>query len=182
MVAGLENLFFHRSSDQADISFKFRVVGSAYYAKYVTDDFLSQYEDGARKLNPSEIKELLGLLYSLRSAIAHGKGGSYSSGKSTKLWKRLFEILHVAETDPTDRSKFYSHVLLSLGILQKHIFALISCSKDQLAKGLKSSMRFSWIHNRLETQVIYQNQIVFDWGCFRVSNSASCQKDPIVVS
>ena len=135
MISGLESLFFHRSDDHADISFKFKLLGSIYYSKYVTEDFFSQFGPDAKKLTYAEIMDLLAALYNVRSKIAHGKGHGLFFGKNTKDWRKIFELLHVALVKPRDKSEFMSHIKLCLGLLEKHILALIYCSKEHLVKG-----------------------------------------------
>ncbi len=43
--------------------------------------------------------------------------------------------MHVADTEPRDEMKFFSHVLLALSFVQLHIFAIICRLKDHPMKG-----------------------------------------------
>ena len=140
MVSGLESLFFSRSDEHADISFKFKIVGTAYYTKYVTDEFFLRFGEDERKLGASQVMELLAALYGLRSKIAHGKSRAIFLGKQAKDWKKVFDILRVQWKEPDDKKMFFSHLLLALGLLQKHIFALIWCSKENLSKGVNPGL------------------------------------------
>jgi len=134
MISGLESLFL-KGSDHADVSFKFKMIGTAYYTKYVTSDFLTKFGPETKKLSSSEIMNLLGALYDIRSAIAHGRTRSLFSGKQAKQWKPVFEALRVQWKEPKDKNMFFSNLLLALGLLQKHILALIWCSGENLNKG-----------------------------------------------
>ena len=137
MVSGLESILLARSEEHADISFKFKTVGTAYYTKYVTDDFFSKFSIHAGKLSVAKVKALLGTLYGLRSGIAHGRSRSIFHGKRVgEYWKPLFGAVHVQWIGPEDKL-FFSSILSALGMAQKHIFALIWCSKENLSKGVK---------------------------------------------
>lgn len=137
MISGLEGLFFNKSNDKADISFKFKLVGALFYERFVTEDFMQRFGSDAHKLSFNEMKDLLGHLYDIRSMIAHGKAQSVLRGKELKKWNAVFELLHVGPIETHRKSHFLRHIVLALGLFQRHLFALISCSKENLTKGAK---------------------------------------------
>ena len=135
MVSGLESLFFSQSEDRADIAFKFRLVGAMFYERFVAEDYLRRFGTDAKKLKFVEMKKLLGRLYDIRSMIAHGKAQSILKGNELLKWNRVFELLRVAPVDSSNKSAFLRQMVLALGLLQRHLLALIACSKENLAKG-----------------------------------------------
>lgn len=137
MVSGLESLFFHNSDDQADISFKFRLIGAIFYERFVTEDFLKSSSSDGAKLPFTEMKRLLRRLYDIRSMIAHGKARGVLKGNQIARWNEVFDLLHVGRVDSKKKSDFLGHIVLALSLLQAHILALIVCSKKHLAKGAK---------------------------------------------
>jgi hypothetical protein len=51
-------------------------------------------------------------------------------------WKRLFDLIKVGGYDgPGNAALLLKHAAFALGILQKHIFALIIQSNEELLKG-----------------------------------------------
>jgi hypothetical protein len=139
MISGLESIFFHASDDHADITFKFQIVGTAYYTKFASEEFLGRFSSEGRKIKKlsfAEFKFLLKQLYGMRSKIAHGSIRELLYGKdSARNWNKFFEGLNVGKFDTGSVAHLRGHVLLALGLLQKHILALISCAKQELAKG-----------------------------------------------
>jgi len=135
MVSGLESLFFSKSDDRADIAFKFRLVGAMFYERFVAEDYLRRFGADTKKLKFVEMKKLLGRLYDIRSMIAHGNAQSVLKGNDLPKWNRIFELLRVAPVHSSKKSAFLRNIVLALGLLQKHLLALIACSKENLAKG-----------------------------------------------
>ena len=83
MIAGLESLFVQGAS--SEISVQFKLIGAAYYTKFVMeDDFVEDFPNKNQKLSFSQIQRLLGLLYDIRSTVAHGHARSLFAGKKTK--------------------------------------------------------------------------------------------------
>jgi hypothetical protein len=82
LVSALENLFLFNEKSHREISKKFKNIGSLYYQKYVTDEFLARVGGGnlSQKFSQSDFQEILANLYDLRSDIAHG------SYKKIRLW------------------------------------------------------------------------------------------------
>jgi len=136
LVSALENLFTHNQDNFADIKFKFCVIGSLYYHKNVTTEFIQKIENGAtnKKYSRIEFHQILSELYDLRSDIAHG---SYKKILSNKSWKRLFKILNVHYEESINKAILLKHAALALGLLQKHLFALIIQSNTDLLRGSK---------------------------------------------
>jgi hypothetical protein len=138
MVAGLESLFVQGAS--AEVSFQFRLVGATYYVKFAKEDDLRNFSQSERKkLTFIEMKTLLGHLYDVRSQVSHGQARNLfasKSGKGPKKWQKILACMHVADTEPEDKTMFFGHVLLALSLVQLHIFAMISRLKDHPMKGL----------------------------------------------
>jgi hypothetical protein len=136
LVSALENLFTHDQDKQTDIKFKFSVIGSLYYQKYVTTDFLKEfnilYND--EKFTQSQFRDILSALYDLRSDIAHGTYKKVLKGKS---WEKLFDILKVYYSSDLNKAVLSKHIAFAFGLLQKHILALIVQSKTNLLNGTK---------------------------------------------
>jgi len=134
LVAALENLFTNKQENHADIRFKFCVIGSLYYQKNVTDDFLRKFHNGADdgKFNQGDFRQILKELYDLRSDIAHG---SYSKILRGKNWKNILALLKVHYDESFNQAILSKQVAMALGILQKHILALIIQSEIDLLKG-----------------------------------------------
>lgn len=131
LVSALENLFTYNQDKHTDIKFKFSLIGSLYYERNVTDDFLRKMDfcTGKIKFNQSDFRKLLSLLYDLRSDIAHGSNKEIFKGKN---WKKLFLLLKVQDLSSANIAIIMKNVAFTLGLLQKHIFALIIQSKDDL--------------------------------------------------
>lgn len=134
LVSALENLFTYKQENFADIKFKFGVVGSLYYQKNVTTEFLKKFDGNllGGKFSRTQFQQILFALYDLRSDIAHG---SYSKILKGKNWKRLFGLLKVGYDDSLNKAILSKHIALALGLLQKHILALIIQSNIDLLKG-----------------------------------------------
>lgn len=137
LVSALENLFTFNETHFADLKFKFKVIGSLYYQKNVTGEFLSKIGGGSpnQKFSQGDFQQILAELYDLRSDIAHG---SYKKILKKESWKKLFELIKVGGYDgPGNAALLLKHAALALGLLQKHIFALIIQSNKDLLKGSK---------------------------------------------
>jgi hypothetical protein len=131
MIAGLENLFVRDGSKE--ISAQFRRVGSAYYTERVPEDYFRDFSANDKKLTYEQVSKVLGRLYSIRSAIAHGQARSLFSGKKSKrgrCWLEIIKWLNAGEKDPGDKTMFFSHFLLAMCRFQKHMFAILSLLKD----------------------------------------------------
>ena len=135
LVSALEGLFTNGQESTGDIKFKFKIVGSLYYQKNVTTDFLKRFGDHSfnEKFTKHEFEQILSILYDLRSDVAHG---SYAKILKGKNWKTLLSLLKVHYDDNFDQAILSKHVAMALGLLQKHIFALIIQSKTDLSKGI----------------------------------------------
>jgi hypothetical protein len=137
LVSALENLFTFNETHFADLKFKFKVIGSLYYQKNVTDEFLAKIggDSPNQKFSQSDFQQILAELYDLRSDIAHG---SYKKILEKKHWKKLFDLIKVRGYDgPGNAAILLKHAALALGLLQKHLFALIIQSNTDLQKGSK---------------------------------------------
>jgi hypothetical protein len=144
MIAGLESLFVRDASEK--ISSQFERVGSAYYTEYVPDDYFHDFDHHTKKLSCHQILKVLGNLYGIRSAVAHGQARSLFSGKKSNRGRRWLEIIkwmNVAEKKPEDKTMFFSHFLLAMELFQKHIFAIISRLKDHPVDGLAAYDKMS---------------------------------------
>jgi hypothetical protein len=84
LVSALEGLFTNNQESNGNIKFKFTTIGSIYYEKNVTDEFLGKFELGQqnKKMTHLQFKNLLSELYDLRSTIAHGKYSKISLEKN----------------------------------------------------------------------------------------------------
>lgn len=135
LVSALENLFTKSKENHADIKFKFQVIGSLYYQKNVTEDFLKKFNGGMStgKFSQSDFRQILKELYDLRSDIAHG---SYSQILKGKSWKNILALLKVHYDDSFNQAILSKHAAMALGMLQKHILALIIQSGTDLLKGV----------------------------------------------
>jgi hypothetical protein len=75
------------------------------------------------------MKELLAHLYAIRSAVAHGQARKLFA-KHRNKWPRMLKCMNAAAKEPTDKAPFFTHILLALGHMQKHIFAMLSRLRD----------------------------------------------------
>ena len=132
LIPGLEGLFTSNSDDNSDITFKFATVGSLFYTKYASEDFLKALN--AKKLSYQEINELFRSLYKLRSDVAHG---TFSRITRHSNWEPLLRILKIGCMDATRRYADPQQMLFALGMLEKHIIALIHGAKLNLNKGVQ---------------------------------------------
>jgi Apea-like HEPN len=135
LVSALEGLFTNGQENTGDIKFKFKIVGSLYYQKNVTAEFLKKIDDSVHneKFTESQFRQILSILYDLRSDVAHG---SYAKILKGKNWKTLLSLLKVYYDDSFDQAVLSKHVAMALGLLQKHLLALIIQSKADLSKGI----------------------------------------------
>lgn len=135
LVSALEGLFTNGQENTGDIKFKFKIVGSLYYQKNVTTDFLKRFGsyEFNEKFTKNQFEQILSILYDLRSDVAHG---SYAKILKGKNWKILLSLLKVHYDDNFDQAVLSKHVALALGLLQKHLLALIIQSKTDLSKGI----------------------------------------------
>lgn len=139
LVSGLESLFTYGSESHADISFKFRTVGAAFYTRYVKQTSLERSNINQRgKFTYTEIKNILRILYELRSAIAHGNFNLtfFSEKKIRKLLDDLFAIVGVGEVNKDMKSIYFAHLLLALGLLENHILGIFRDARANLNMGV----------------------------------------------
>ncbi|MBK9924558.1 MAG: hypothetical protein IPP66_04625 [Anaerolineales bacterium] len=139
LVSGLESLFTHGSDSHADISFKFRTVGAAFYTKYFQKSSLQRNDINQRgKFTYTEIKNILRLLYDLRSTIAHGNFNLtfFSEKRIGKLLDNLFSAVGVGEVSKDMKSIYFAHLLLSLELLEGHILGVFRGAKSSLNMGV----------------------------------------------
>jgi len=139
LVSGLESLFTHQSDSHADISFKFRTVGAAFYTKYVNEASLeSDIMKQRGKFSYTEIKNILQILYDLRSTIAHGNFNLtfFSKKKIRESLDDLFSKVGVGEVNKNMKSIYFAHLLLSLGFLENHILGIFRDAKANLNMGV----------------------------------------------
>jgi hypothetical protein len=139
LVSGLESLFRYGEESNADISFKFRTVGAAFYKTYVNSEILSKsFGRDTRKLTFSEFKSVLKFLYDLRSQIAHGDmQREFFGNKNLKKMNKLFKLLSVGEVKPEMKTILFAHLILAVQQLEPHILAIVRLAKDDLTKGVK---------------------------------------------
>lgn len=131
MIAGLESLFVR--GDSENIASEFKQSGSTYYAEYVPEEYFHNFGQDAKKLSLERMAKVLGSLYGIRSAVAHGQARSVFAGKRSnrgRRWLEMIKWMNVAEKNPEDKTMFFSHVLLAMALFQKHVFAIISRLKD----------------------------------------------------
>ena len=139
LVSGLESLFTYGSDSHADISFKFRTVGAAFYTKYVNETSLRKNPiDSRGKFTYTEFKNILQILYDLRSTIAHGNFNLtfFSEKKIRKSLDDLFSIVHVVDVNKDMKSIYFVSLLLALGLLEKHILGIFRDTKTNLNMGV----------------------------------------------
>ena len=139
LVSGLESLFTHASDSTADISFKFRTVGAAFYSRFVTESSLENIPGPRKgKIPFSDFKTILGILYNLRSSIAHGGFGFdfFNDKNIRKDLDKLFETVGIAAIEKTMKSMYFAHLLIAVEILEAHLLALFRTAKDNLNKGV----------------------------------------------
>ena len=137
LVSALENLFTFNETNFADLKFKFKVIGSLYYQKNVTEEFLAKIGGASanQKFSQGDFQQILAQLYDLRSDIAHG---SYKKILKKEHWKELFDLIKVGGyEDPGNAALLLKQAAFALGLFQKHIFALIIQSNTDLLKGSK---------------------------------------------
>lgn len=135
LVSAMEGLFTNNQDNNADINFKFTTIGSFYYEKNVTEDFLGRFNTAHKykKLTHFQFKKLLSELYSMRSAVAHG---NYSKIKKAGEWKKILNLLDVHYDNNVNQAYLSKQIAIALGLFQKHILALIVQSKADLHKGV----------------------------------------------
>lgn len=135
LVSALEGLFTLNQDNSGDIKFKFTTVGSTYYEKNVTEDFLGKYapEQQDKKIAYLQFKNLLSELYNLRSTIAHG---DYSKVTQIKVWKKFLTLMYVQYDETLNQALLSKNIAFALGLLEKHILALIVQSRADLHKGV----------------------------------------------
>lgn len=136
LVSGLESLFARKSLEGESNTETFQRVGSAYYDTFVTEDFLNKFGAEVRQLSSHDIRMVLKMLYRIRSKIAHGSFYGLLTGDRRIEWNTILSILNVTRSESFSRSLWMRHVLLALGLLQKHLTALICCSKKHLVAGI----------------------------------------------
>lgn len=133
LVSGLEGIFLQNQNEFSDLTFKFSLIGSIFYQKYANEEFLRRFEDNQRKFTQQEFREILKELYYIRSYIAHG---DYKKLYNCKTWKKFLNLKNVA-SDENDLPMTLKNVALALGLLEKHIFAIIIGAKKDLLRGIK---------------------------------------------
>lgn len=138
LVSGLESLFSYKSEDKADIAFKFRTVGALYYSKFVTDEYLKRFGDHFSKLDGTRFREVLKFLYDVRSDIAHGRSPLifHATKDNIKRWNKLLAFLNIYGIGGGSTGLLTQPISMALGMLEKHILALIYCSREHLTKGV----------------------------------------------
>ncbi len=137
LVSGLESLFSYKSEDKADIAFKFRTVGALYYSKFATDGYLKRFGDHFSKLGGVQFREVLKFLYDVRSDIAHGRSPVifHADKDNIKRWNKFLGLLNINGIHGGSAGLLTQPISMALGMLEKHIFALIYCSREHLTKG-----------------------------------------------
>lgn len=140
LVSGLESLFTNQADSHADISFKFQTVGAAFYTKYVDEISLkSKNPDSKRKFIYKDFKNILGILYDLRSDIAHGSFNLafFNDKERRKRLDKLFSLVGVGEVNKDMKSIYFAHLLLALGLMENHFLEIFRSAKSNLRDGVK---------------------------------------------
>lgn len=134
LVSGLEGIFLKGQNDISDLLFKFRTIGSIYYDRYVEEEMLKRFGTSDKKFSIQNFREILRLLYKLRSSIAHG---DYEVLYKPKTWKEMITRMnvHYDNKDPIDI--ILKHAAMALGIFEKHILSLVIGAEENLLKGPK---------------------------------------------
>ena len=140
LVSGLESVFIHSADSNADISFKFRTVGAAFYSKFVGKipfEDSDPFQKG--KFKYKDFKDILRILYSLRSSIAHGGFGFdfFNKAKIRDSLDDLFTKVGVGEVRKDMKSIYFGHLLIALAVLENHILEIFRTAKANLNKGVK---------------------------------------------
>lgn len=139
LVSGLESIFTNPDDSNADISFKFRTVGAAFYSKYVNEESLGRtvgFHTGT--FTYKEFKDILNIIYGLRSSIAHGGFGFgfFEKEKIQKSLDKLFEKVGVSAVDNQIKTVYFSNLITALGILEVHILEIYRSAKENLNRGV----------------------------------------------
>lgn len=135
LVSALEGLFTLNQDNNGDIKFKFTTVGSIYYEKNVTKELLGKYgsEPVNKKIEYIQFRKLLSELYNLRSTIAHG---DYSKITQKKVWKKFLTLMNFQYDETINQAVLTKNIAFALGLLEKHILALLVQSRADLYKGV----------------------------------------------
>lgn len=140
LVSGLESIFTKNPDDNnADISFKFRTIGATFYSKYVKEESLGRtvgFHNG--KFTYKEFKDILNIIYGLRSSIAHGGFGFsfFDNNKTKKSLDRLFKMVGAPAVDNQIRTIYFNNLIAALGILEVHILEMYRSAKENLNEGV----------------------------------------------
>ncbi|NQU83741.1 MAG: hypothetical protein HQ536_03435 [Parcubacteria group bacterium] len=132
MISSLEGIFLSKQENHADLKFKFPLVGSIYYERFVTNEMLEKFGDQYKKFSQKDFRKILAELYDIRSYIAHGE---YAKLLKLKTWKKLLDKKNVHYNELFTEVHFYKAVSMALCLFEKHIFSLILGAKEDLLKG-----------------------------------------------
>jgi hypothetical protein len=139
LVSGLESVFTNPDDTHADISFKFQTVGAAFYSKFVSDKTFENeisFSHRRGKYSYKDFKDILHMLYDLRSSIAHGGFGLNYFNKKKKKMNDLFTKVGVPEVGQDVKSRYFLTLLQALDILEEHILEIFRAAKENLKKGV----------------------------------------------
>jgi hypothetical protein len=98
-------------------------VGAIFYSKFVGDTaFDDRISVHKGKYKFKDFKDILSILYNLRSSIAHGGFGFdfFNKNKIRYLLDELFKKVGVGEVHSDMKSIYYAHLLIALGFLENH--------------------------------------------------------------
>lgn len=133
LISSLESIFLHGQDNHSDITFKFSLVGSIYYERYVTKEMIKNFGEEYNKFSYKDFKSILKELYKLRSSIAHGQ---YDKLIAARNWRKLLVQKRVHYEESFKENHLFRSVSLALCLFEKHIFVLIKNSKNNLLNGI----------------------------------------------
>lgn len=133
LISSLESIFLHGQDDHSDITFKFSLIGSIYYERFVTDEMIKKFGEQYKKFSYIDFKSILKELYRIRSHIAHGQ---YDSLMRAKNWRKFLDQKSVYYEESFKENHLFKSVSLALCLFEKHIFSLIKASKKNLLNGI----------------------------------------------
>lgn len=133
LISSLESIFLHGQDDHSDITFKFSLIGSIYYERFVKNEVIKSFGEQYNKFSRKDFESILKELYRIRSNIAHGQ---YDKLIKAKDWRKLLIKKSVFYQESFTEVHLFKSISLALCLFEKHIFTLIKGAKNNLLKGI----------------------------------------------
>ena len=133
LISSLESIFLHGQDDHSDVTFKFSLIGSMYYERFVTDEMIKKFGERYKKFSYKDFQSILKELYKIRSSIAHGQ---YYSLIHARNWRKFLDQKSVFYEESLKENHLFKSISLALCLFEKHIFTLIKASKTNLLNGI----------------------------------------------